>query len=225
MKYPLLVTLSIFTLFRSFAQETLRPVQLKSGPIPGIKDLRNDIHLTDSLLKYRFRNRYYTMIQFTQLPGEAEKQALAREGITLYDYIPGNAFMAEINGSFNPALLKRNTIAGIYTLNAASKLAPALVQQLNASMADPDKLIAVSFYGNIDKAAATVELKQAGAQIAETKIQPSHVIFIKATAAVVQKIAALPFVTYISSQQMKPVPLNYNNRATHGIDFLSASAG
>ena len=225
MKYPLLVTFSLLVIMKGAAQEIIRPVQLKNGTLATTKNLRNDIHVSDSLLKYRFKNKYYTLIQFNKLPDAGERQALAREGILLYDYIPNNTFLAEITGQLTPGQFRKNTIAGVYTLDAKTKIAPVLSKELGESMQDPDKLIAVSFYGNIDKAAATDELKQAGAQIAETKIQPAHVIFIKATATAVQKIASLPFVAYVSSQQMKPVALNYRNRAAHGVNIIGSSAG
>jgi hypothetical protein len=226
MKYPLLAFSLLLLVLNGAAQEILRPVQLKSGTLSKTRNLRNDLHLTDSLLKYRFRNKYYTLIQFTKLPDAAERQALAQEGILLYDYIPDNTFLAEVSDRVSPDQLKKNTIGGVYTLEARSKIAPALAKQLSQSTSpDPDKLIAVSFYGNIDKANAIAELKQTGARIEETKIQPAHVIFINADAATVQKIAALPFVAYVSSQQMKPVTLNYRNRGAHGINIISATAG
>ncbi len=224
MKYPLLA-LSLLVILNGSAQEILRPVQLKSGSLTKTSNLRNDLHLTDSLVKYRFRNKFYTLIQFSKLPDVAERQALAKEGIVLYDYIPDNTFLAEINDRLSPGRLKRNTISGVYTLNTKAKIAPALKQQLSAHSQDPDKLIAVSFYGSIDKTAAITELKQAGAQIVETKIQPAHVVFISANETDIERIAALPFVAYISSQQMKPVTLNYNNRAAHSVNAIAATAG
>ncbi|WP_207512271.1 S8 family serine peptidase [Longitalea luteola] len=225
MKYPLFAAFSLFVAIKSSAQEIIRPIQLKSGTLTRFKNLRNESHLTDSLLKYRFRSKCYAMLQFTQLPDAAERQALAREGILLYDYIPDNTFLAEITDKVSPALLKKNSIGGVYTLNAKNKISSTLKKELSASLPDPDKLIAVSFYGHLDKATAIAELKQAGAQIAETKIQPAHVVFVKASATVVEKIAALPFVAYVSSQHIKPVPLNFNNRAAHSINILSAASG
>ncbi|HEX6428057.1 MAG TPA: S8 family serine peptidase, partial [Niastella sp.] len=225
MKYPLLVIFSLLVIMKGAAQEIVRPIQLKSGTLSKTKNLRNEPHVTDSLFKYRFKNKYYTLIQFNKLPDVAERQALAREGILLYDYIPDNTFLAEITSQLTPGQLKKNTIEGVYALDAKTKITPALKKQLGESMQDPDKLIAVSFYGNIDKATAMAELQQAGAQIADTKIQPAHVIFIKATATAVQKIASLPFVAYVSNQQMKPVALNYYNRGAHGINVISAAAG
>jgi hypothetical protein len=225
MKYPLLAFSLLLVVLKGSSQEIQRPVQLKSGTLPKTSNLRNELHLSDSLNKFRFKNKYYTLIQFTQLPDAAERQALAQEGILLYDYIPDNTFLAEITDRLVPGQLRKNTIGGVYTLDAKTKIAPALKKQLSESIQDPDKLIAVSFYGNIDKASVITELKQNGAQIAETKIQPAHVIFIKANEAAVQKIASLPFVAYLSSQHMKPVTLNYNNRGTHGINAISVTAG
>src|SRR4051812_27211389 len=207
MKYPLLAAFSLFVSLKISAQEIMRPVHLKSGTLTRSKNLRNDVHLTDSLSKHHFRNRYYALIQFNKLPTAEERKNLAQEGVLLYDYIPDNTYLAEITDRLAPGQLKKNTIASVFTLEARTKIAPALQKQLGESMHDPDKLIAVSFYGNIDKATVMAELTQAGARIRETKIQPAHVVFIDATADVVQKIASLPFVAYISSQQMKPVSL------------------
>ena len=225
MKYPLLAAFSLFVSIKSSAQDIIRPVQLKSGALTRSKNLRNNLHLTDSLSKHHFRNKYYALIQFNKLPSAEERKNLAQEGVLLYDYIPDNTYLAEITDRLTPGQLKKNTIGGVFTLEAKTKIAPALKKQLAESMRDPDKLIAVSFYGNIDKATAIEELKQAGAQITETKIQPPHVVFINATAEVVQKIASLPFVAYVSSQHMKPVSLNYKNRTASGIDILGYAAG
>jgi hypothetical protein len=225
MKYSVLVVfLQLFVISVS-AQEISRPLRLKSGTFTRSKNLRNEVHLTDSLKGFHFKNRYYTLIQFNKLPDIAERQALAREGILLYNYVPDNTFLAEINDQLGAGRLKKNNISGVYTMDAKAKISPALERQLKQPMNDPDKLIAVSFYGNIDKATAITELKRAGAQISETKIQPAHVIFINATAPVVEKIASLPFVAYVSSQHMKPVALNYKNRGFHAVNALSASVG
>ncbi|MCS3797222.1 S8 family serine peptidase [Niastella sp. OAS944] len=220
----LFITLHLF-LLSALAQEITRPVQLKSGILAKSKDLRNQFHLTDSLKKFHFKNRFYTLIQFKELPGATERRALAQDGIVLYDYIPDNTFLAEINDNIGLSRLKKSNISGIYTLHTTAKIAPDLVQELKHAARDADKAIAVSFYGNIDKAGAIAEFKKAGAQIIETAIEPARVVFIDASAAVVQKIAALPFVSYISSQYLKTTPLNYRNRGAHAVNPLSAPAG
>ena len=225
MKYWFLfIGLHLFFLPAS-AQEVTRLVRLKTGVLPKSKNLRNQYHLIDSLKKVHFKNRFYTLIQFNTLPDVTERQALSQNGIILYDYIPDNTFLAEINEMIAADQLKKSNIGGIYTLQTSAKISSDLAQELKQSARDPDNLIAVSFYGNIDKAGAIAEFKKAGAQIIETAIQPSHAVFIDATAAVVQKIAALPFVSYISSQNLKLTPLDYRNRGAHAVNALSALAG
>jgi hypothetical protein len=225
MKYRLLfITLHLFVLSIS-AQESMQPVRLKTGIQSRLKDLRSQKHLIDSLKRSQYKDRYYTLIQFRKLPGVAERKALLQAGITLYDYIPDNTFLAGINKQGPADRFKKSNITGIYTLHAAAKLSPDLVQMLQQPVHDADKLIAVSFYGNIDKAGAITEFKKAGAKIIETAIQPAHVVFIDASAAVVQKIAALPFVSYISSENLKTTPLNYKNRGAHAVNPLSAPGG
>lgn len=224
MKYLLPAILLQFLVVSLSAQEIARPVRLKTGTLTRFKNLRGELHIADSLKSFHYRNRFYTLIQFTKLPDLSERKALAQEGIFLYDYIPDNTFLAEITDQLTPGMLVKRSIGGVFTVNAATKISSAVIQQLKSSANDPDKLIAVSYYGNIDKNTAITELKQAGAQIVETKIQPSHVVFINGTSAVIQRIASLPFVSYISSQHMKPVPINYNNRGAHSVDALSAVA-
>ncbi|AEV98879.1 hypothetical protein A4D02_10030 [Niastella koreensis] len=208
------------------AQAPIRPIKLKNGILTNTNNLRNHAHLIDSLKKFQYKNRFYTLIQFNKLPDAAGRKALSQLGINLFYYIPDNTYLAEISDGINLNQLKKNNnITGVLALHASAKISPALIQQMQQPVHDPDKLIAVSFYGNINKATVIDELKQAGAQIIETTIQPTHSVFIDASFKVIQKIATLPFVAYISSQSVKPVPLNYRNRATHAVNVLGAFSG
>jgi hypothetical protein len=207
------------------AQEVERPVRLKSGVLAKSKNLRNQFQFIDSLKKSHFKNRFYTLIQFDKLPDATERLALSQDGIVLYDYIPDNTFLAEINDKIAVSRLRKSNIAGIFTLHSTAKISSDLLQELQQAKRDPDNLIAVSFYGNIDKAGAVAELLKAGAQIKETAMQMAHVVFIDASAAVVQKIAALPFVSYISSHSLRSTPLDYRNRGAHAVNAVSAHAG
>ncbi|OQP64137.1 hypothetical protein A3860_22285 [Niastella vici] len=207
------------------AQEINKPVRLKTGTLSASMNLRPQLHLIDSLKKFHYRNRYYTLIQFDKLPNETERKALLQDGIELYDYIADNSYLAEINDQIALTRLTKSNIRGYYTLHANAKIETGLVQQLQQPVHDADNLIAVSYYGSIDKATAIAELQKAGAQIIETAIQPAQVVFIDASMAVVQKIAALPFVSYINSLYMKATPLNYKNRGAHAVNALSMPLG
>jgi len=146
-------------------------------------------------------------------------------GVHLFDYLPGNAFLAELPGSFSPEGLKKYAASGVYPVPGQVKIAREIQQDPEAYSRGDDKLIAVSFFGTMTRADVVKELIQAGARVVPTRIQPEHAVFINAGGTVLRKIAAFPFVSYLGVQGIKAYPLNYNNRASHGADALGASMG
>lgn len=224
MKNRYLLAFLLLAVTGASAQENPRPIRLKSGELAISRNLRNMPNLAGALEPAHYKNRYYTILRFSQLPDSATRQALAREGITLFDYIPDNAYLAEVSGPPAP-LTRKPLISGVFVLDARMKISAKLQKQLQQTVQDPDKLIGVGYYGHIDRDTVIAELSRAGAEIANTKMQPPRVIFIRANAATVNKIAALPFVAFIGSQSMKATPINYNGRNIHGVNALAAAAG
>ena len=207
------------------APGTPKPILFKNGIFKGAANITHRTLTKDSLRTVHFRKNYYTLLQFDKLPGTAEKQELAAKGIRLFDYIPGDAFLAEVPEDFSQEDLAGYAVSGAYSLPATFKMSRELLQADNINVNDPDRLIAVSFFGSIAIADIRKELEQAGAAIVATKIQPPRTLFIRAGKMVLQRIAAMPFVSYLAPQPMKDIPLNYNNRAAHGLDALNAPSG
>ena len=67
--------------------------------------------------------------------------------------------------------------------------------------------------------------KLAGVRIVETKIKPADTWFVKGPDAGIKKLALLAFVVSVHPLHLEDVPLNYNNRAIHGVHALSATIG
>jgi Subtilase family/Secretion system C-terminal sorting domain len=206
------------------AQENNRNIHLKTGEFRKGKNLQNDLLFNESLPRIHYRNNYYSLIQFSNIPGKQEKQLLINAGIRFFGYLPDNTFLVEVPDNITPTALKRYNVTGVYALEPEQKISPKLTAS-SIQSADPDDYIAVCFVGTIDKATVEKELRKAGAQIATTKIQPTHAVFIHASAAILTKIAALPFVAFISSQRLKAVNLNYVNRGSHGVQAIAATSG
>lgn len=225
MKSFYLIAISVcFLLGHALAQKT-QPLRLKNGFLNTGRNLLNKKTGRESFRELLFQKKYYALVRFDKLPGIAEKKELASRGIALFDFIPGNAFMAEISDSTAFRFMKNQKINAVYALPPSLKISEKLLQNEDQFAKAGEVLIAVSFFGTTDKAMLAKELEQAGAQVVSTKIQPAHTIFIRAPQQVIQKIALIPPVTYISSQRLKDVPLNYNNRAIHALDALSAGSG
>ena len=225
MKHFYLVILSQLFFIAVTAQENASSIRLKNGAIAKTRNLQNETLLNEARRDLQYKDRLYTIIQFNQLPGETTRKALTADGIVLYNYISGNAYFAVLPENFNPATLKKYNANGLYQPEPVNKIDNRLLQQQDQPVTNPDDYIAVSFFGSLNKETVTGELKKAGAQIATTKIQPAQVVFIKASTTVLQKIAQLPFVAYISKQRMKDVPINYITHGLHAVNALSYNAG
>jgi Subtilase family/Secretion system C-terminal sorting domain len=220
---PLLVLLSW-----SFAigQPLPGSVRLKKGVIPVEKNVATGQLQKEAFRSVHYKDRYYAVIQFDRLPDPAQKKELADIGVQIFDYVPDRAYLAEIKDSFSVSELRRYAVSGIAAMPAAFKIAGSPGQRPDDYLHAADRLIAVNWFGHLDPGEVRQALAAAGAAVVPTKIQPPHTLFIRvANTAILQKIADLPFVSYLASQPMTPRALNYNNRAAHGADALNAPGG
>jgi len=186
----------------------------KTTDLPAIKNALNPGH---------YKHYYYTLLQFDKLPTPEEKKEMDSKGFRLFNYFPGNAFLAEIPDSFSSEDLGKWAISGMNYLPVSYKLIE--VPKLMEASADPQQTIAVGHFGTTPDADVRKELENAGATILTTRIHPEHILFIKAAKGDLEKIASLPFVSFLAPQPMQSIPLNYNNRAAHGLDALSSPPG
>lgn len=223
-KFYVLTIICCFLLHLAMAQRPSSSIHFKNGFIDKNKNLLRKKIGTLAFKDIRYNRKYFTLIQFEKTLTIDEKTALRSRGVYLSDYLPGNAFLAEISDSSILDELKNYHATGVYSLPLQFKISRNLGIDGNPE-SDSRSTIAVSFFGTIDKSTVAEELQRAGATILSTKIQPAHVVFVNASPNAIRKIARLPFVSYISKQSLEDVPLNYNNRAIHGLDALSSFPG
>jgi hypothetical protein len=204
--------------FSAHAQHT--PVtRFKEGIVRGDRNVSTGRLSMETLRPSHFGGKYYVVLQFDRLPDPQEKKELADLHIRLFDYIPQHSFLAEIDTGFSPADLRRYAVGSIAPLPAAIRLSSRLTQY-------PGALVAVSWFGSLDSPEVRRLIAATGATVVTTRIRPAHTVFIQpASPAILQKISALPFVSYLAPQPMIPRALNYNNRGAHGPDALAAPSG
>ena len=171
--------------------------------------------------RMQYQNRNFVLLRFKQLPGLQQKQALSGKNIRLFDYIPGNAYYAEIPVTTALEELKAYGVDGVFFPDESIKIAPELEFNRQGS----DDAVAVHFTGSISRAEVIGELQKRGAQIRDYSVQPDNTVFIQADTASIHKIASLPFVTYVFSQRIKDEPLNYFSRAGNGVSMLADPTG
>ncbi|HET6254759.1 MAG TPA: S8 family serine peptidase [Puia sp.] len=208
------------------AQHAPVTTRFKEGSLRGNLNIGTGRFSKDTLRSTHYRGKYYVVLQFDRLPGPQQKKELADLHIRLFDYIPQHSYLAEVDTGFSPADLSRYTVNSLAPLPVAFKISRRLIQNPDEFLHQPDALIAVSWFGSLDSLEVARQIAATGAVIVPTRIRPAHTFFIHASSpAVLQKISALPFVSYLAPQPMTPKALNYNNRAAHGADALAAPSG
>src|SRR5579863_1575884 len=134
-------------------------IHFKNGDLSTGAPLKKKQLGNGLLQNIRFHKKSYALIQFSKLPNTDERKELQLKGILLFDYLPGNAFMAELPDSVDVEGMKNYNVSGVYKVDRSFKISKILQQHISENYVDRDKLIAVSFFGTISKQEVTAELK------------------------------------------------------------------
>jgi hypothetical protein len=171
----------------------------------------------------RSGSQYYVVVQLNHRSTQNQRKELLDHGIRLGQWISGNNWLATCLPGFNNKNLTGLGIQNIYSIPASLKINPRLLDDA-AQPKGPKDLIAVNFF-SAERNMASQALRDSGATIIDTKIKPSNTVFVKGSAETIRKLASIPFVSSINPIHLEDVPLNYNNRAIHGVQSLSAALG
>ncbi len=208
-----------------FAQQSPEPIRFANGNFLPTNNVQQQAFKTTDLNGSLFAKKYFVVIQFAELPNTQQQKAMKQAGILLETYVPGKAWLATIDAGFNFSIAKGLNITSISTLPAFYKMDPDLAVFSPAIDKQTVKNIAVGYYQSIDKSMVIAALQKAGARIVSTKYDAAGIIFIQPDAAVVNAVAAIPFVSSLRLQSILDKPLNYNSIATHGVSGLNALNG
>ncbi len=170
-----------------------------------------------------FRDNYYVVVQMNQLVDRAMKNQLAGRGLRIEQWLSGYSYFAICSREFSMKNLTEIPIKNIYVIPPAMKI-NANLKNYDEKTNNAKDLIAVTSY-SIDGNLLAKALSESGAQMVDTKIKPAHTSFIRGNTEVIKKLSSVPFVRSISGIHLEDVPLNYNNRAIHGVQSLAATLG
>lgn len=223
---PLGLLLVLCSATGAIAQHAPLTTRFREGTLAGNRNLTTNHFSKSDLLPARFAGHYFVVLQFDRLPDAAVQQELAALDVRLFDYIPQHSYLAAVDTGFSVSDLVRYGISGMTLLPQSFKLSRQLAQYPGDYFQRPEAVLAVNWFGPLDSLEVVRQLAAAGATVVPTRFRPVRTVFIRsASAAILQKISALPFVSYLAPQPMTPRALNYNNRATHGADGLAAPSG
>src|ERR1700683_4575721 len=127
---------------KAFPQTSPRPIRFKNGSFIGNRNLETGKLAKDLFKNAHYHNKYYALIQFDKIPGVEIRKELSDQGVVLFDYVPQNAYMSEIQDMFSIADLKRYNISGAYPVDKKYKISNALISRMNARINTPGNVIA-----------------------------------------------------------------------------------
>lgn len=218
-QFSILLAAILLTYLQTFSQEGKLP--RNRNPLTDGQNIQQTKLSPELRQRMQFGNRNFVLLRFSKLPGLQQRQELTRKGIRLFDYMPGNAYYAEIPEALELPGLKTLGINGVFVPDETLKISP----ELESNAIGPDEAVAVHYTGDLSRDEVLSELLKSGASVMEYTIQPEKIFFLKADTAAIHKIAKLPFVTYLYAQMLKDQPLNYFSRAAGNISALSNPTG
>jgi hypothetical protein len=220
----LIVSLSVNLCFLVSYSQSVQPTSVfKNGPLSGDFGLLYHKFSHPLWQSARFGTHYYVVVEMDQIPDAGRQAELAALGISLNQYISGHSYLATCSGNAVVKNLRDLGVKNIYAIPPVLKLAPGLYDDIPL-MNNPRDMIAVTCFP-ADKKTIESSLREAGVQIIETKIKPANTWFVQGSVTAIEKLSHLPFISSISPLHLEDFPLNYNNRAVHGVHSLSATVG
>ena len=206
------------------AQQNEQAVRFANGNFKTGNNIEKKGFKKEDLQTGFYNGSYFALVQFGALPTNKVKENLQASGILLERYLPGNAFLASIKKDYNFSSANRSGIVSINIVPPAFKISSALLSY-TPSFEKDGAVIAVGYFKSEPKTIVETELQKAGAVLLRTKFTIADIVFIKTDKKIITTIAALPFVTSLTLQILKDIPVNYLTRAAEGVSELNAVGG
>jgi hypothetical protein len=208
------------------AQKTAFSLHFKDGLVQSATNL--SAARVDSFNNHaiRFKNKTIAVLQFENLPTEALRKELSVNGIELLEYIPQQAYLASITGKLNETLLQQWGVRMITGLAPKQKMHPALAKlqlQKRAAKEAGTVDVQIRFPKKFGLAEVTAALKEKNIMIASPALGRYGVLSLRIASALLEELAALPFVLYVQPEPPKDQSLNFRSRTVSRGAVLNAA--
>jgi hypothetical protein len=206
----------------SAAQKTDYRVLLKSVTIDPQENLES--YIASPAPVDIFNGRYYRMVQFYSIPAETQRKAIEQTGLKLLHYLPRNTYFVSFPEGYDPSQLKNKNIRSILPVDAAYKLTPALASGNYPSWAIPAEGqldLIVNYFSDIPALAARFALAEQKITILGS-YDFSYKITVRIKASDLQKLASLPFISYIEPIDPPSEPEDITGRSSHRSNVIAS---
>lgn len=208
-----------------FSQE--RTINLKSGPVP----FENMIPARDLDLKEfkdsKVNGKIYAMLQFKNIPSEAEKERITATGIKLLAYQPDYAFMAEVPARISGGELSNLGIEYFVPIKPRYKFSREIAAENypTYSLSSSDVInVSVYTYNTLELSTLVEALKANGIKLYDHQSSKKG-IAVSVKIVDLEKLGGIPEVMYIEPIEAPAVPDGIKGRTNHRANLLSTVPG
>lgn len=169
-----------------------------------------------------YQNGYYVLVQFDEVPTEAERIQLTSIGIKLIDYLPYRTYTAFISLPFLPQATVPLGVRGIHAIPADVKLSAPLATGTipEHAQAGDALLLNVLLHEGVVLEDALTALDKTGAEIRTTN-RESRLVSLKIAQSNLSALTALPVVYYVEPIDPEPQPENLLGTTSHRSNYIS----
>lgn len=227
MKNILIFLFSLLLMGQSnlFAQKNYK-VLLQGGPfVPtenGAAFAENPSFSQEDVIQ----GRAYRVIQFYELPTEAEHQALKAADIKLLTYLPHYAYLVSLPASVSAQTLQRFGIRSVFKMRSIDKLDKRLQSEPYPDWAVSGDMIELSFryYGDLNGTQLVQNLVKEGYNVLanETALQTIDVLAPKHE---IENLLSKSFISYLEPVAPPALTENHNSRGSLGSHPLINGVG
>lgn len=225
--YPIALIAALLVAFTSFAQDSSKyAIALRSGSFIPARNITSTHIASLNQLTSKTSTPRFILLQFEQMPGEAEKKALAATGIELLEYIPQNTYTATIKGGLTEELLQRVKARAVVELLPEQKMALPLVTgdiPISALRSQGMVDVWISYPRTVTYESVTREMLLRKIEVISIPYEAYHVIAVRVARDRLKELAGLSFVEYMQPAPGPDMGLNNKSKVLDRANVLQSS--
>ncbi len=195
---------------------------LQSGTVELAANLDAFITQPNILPTEIVNHNFYRLLQFHQIPNDAQLQQIKNQGIELLAYIPHKTYIASIPTNLNRNTLTTLNVRSVHPITAANKLYKTLHAAPYPDWAVDGDDIEVSFmyYENVNYNEVKNRLARRNITVVD-HIAGARLVTVKRPQDKLFQLAALPFVMSVEPTEPPIIPDDRKGRAIHRSNLIN----
>ncbi|MFK8007954.1 MAG: S8 family serine peptidase [Saprospiraceae bacterium] len=199
-------------------------ILLSSGEITPSENIQDFVQNSTIADKENYDGYYYQIIQFFEVPTNAQHQQITQSGIQLLEYLPHRAYIAAIPVTMDPEKLVALNVRSVLDISLDFKISNNLKQASFPDWAIQRERVEVmvKYYKNIRQSDLLPHLVADGIEVERFN---GYNNFFKASIKKdkVAEIAALPYVSYLELGPAPAIADDDLGRSLHRANMVDAS--